>query len=163
MVKPLPRTVFMGTQVEEAFRFLSAGKHRGKVLIQIREENFQMLKSPKMTIWATPRIFFDPRKSYIITGGLGGIGLQLADWMIRKGASKLVLNSRQGVKDGFQKYYLVKWKLFKDIKVVISKEDSSSIEGTKRLLMAADQLGSVGGNKINRFFLLHFYSLHLVE
>nr|BBH85908.1 polyketide synthase [Thermosporothrix sp. COM3] len=35
--------------------------------------------------------------SYLITGGLGGVGLRLARWMIERGARHLVLVSRRGV------------------------------------------------------------------
>ena len=37
--------------------------------------------------------------SYLITGGLGGLGLVLADWLVKKGAKHLVLTGRRGVAD----------------------------------------------------------------
>lgn len=39
---------------------------------------------------------------YVIVGGLGGFGLELADWLIMRGARKLVLTSRRGVSNGYQ-------------------------------------------------------------
>ncbi len=33
--------------------------------------------------------------SYLITGGLGGLGLQIADWMAARGAGHIVLLSRR--------------------------------------------------------------------
>ena len=35
-------------------------------------------------------------KTYIITGGLGGFGLELAEWLVEKGARYLILTSRTG-------------------------------------------------------------------
>ncbi|GFO05498.1 fatty acid synthase [Plakobranchus ocellatus] len=37
--------------------------------------------------------WFDPAKTYVIIGGLGGLGLELSVWMVRRGARKLVLVS----------------------------------------------------------------------
>lgn len=41
-----------------------------------------------------------PSHSYIITGGLGGFGLELAQWLIERRACKLVLTSRSGIRNG---------------------------------------------------------------
>lgn len=37
-VKPLPTTIFGRDEVEKAFRFMTTGKHIGKVLIEVRKE-----------------------------------------------------------------------------------------------------------------------------
>lgn len=37
-VKPLPRSLFKKIELEEAFRFMAAGKHMGKVVIHIKDE-----------------------------------------------------------------------------------------------------------------------------
>ena len=39
--------------------------------------------------------------SYLITGGLGGLGLQIADWMAARGAGHIVLLSRRDFPDAF--------------------------------------------------------------
>ena len=51
---------------------------------------------------AVPRTICHPGKTYIITGGLGGFGLELAQWLIERGAKSLVLTSTSGVKTGYQ-------------------------------------------------------------
>ncbi|TSC24498.1 type I polyketide synthase [Corallococcus sp. Z5C101001] len=45
---------------------------------------------------APPPLVFNARASYLITGGLGGIGLAVAAWMVRQGARHLVLMGRSG-------------------------------------------------------------------
>ncbi len=40
-----------------------------------------------------------PEKCYLITGGLGGLGLQLAGWLLKQGATQVVLTSRTGLPD----------------------------------------------------------------
>jgi amino acid adenylation domain-containing protein len=52
---------------------------------------------------ATPRIHFRSDSTYLITGGLGALGLKLAMWMIDQGAKHLVLASLHGASSGVQK------------------------------------------------------------
>lgn len=60
-----------------------------------------MLQAPTPTLMvAVPKTFFSAHKSYIITGGLGGFGLELAHWLVLRGAQKLVLTSRSGIRTG---------------------------------------------------------------
>jgi len=51
---------------------------------------------------ALPRSACDPNKCYIITGGLGGFGLELSQWLVDRGARCLVLTSRSGIRTGYQ-------------------------------------------------------------
>ena len=39
---------------------------------------------------------------YVVTGGLGGFGLELADWLIMRGGRKILLTSRRGITNGYQ-------------------------------------------------------------
>lgn len=43
-----------------------------------------------------PGVLLQPSASYIIVGGTGGIGLDLAGWLPSKGATHLILVSRSG-------------------------------------------------------------------
>ena len=40
---------------------------------------------------------FDPQATYLIAGGLGGIGLSISRWMASRGAKNLLLLSRSGI------------------------------------------------------------------
>lgn len=53
-----------------------------------------------LSIPAICRTFCPASLSYIITGGLGGFGLELAHWLTERGARKLVLTSRSGIRNG---------------------------------------------------------------
>lgn len=52
-VKPLPTNVFKHNEVEAAFKFMATGKHIGKILIQIREED--ELKLTEKNIKSLPK------------------------------------------------------------------------------------------------------------
>ncbi|CAH0546412.1 unnamed protein product [Brassicogethes aeneus] len=144
-VRPLPKTVYSENQVEQAFRFMASGKHIGKVLLKIRDEESRQAMVPKMkTVPAIPRTYMDPEKSYILVGGLGGFGLELANWLILRGATKIVLTSRSGIKTGYQSLCIRRWRE-NGTNVLVSTADSTTDKGAKRLMEEANQLGQIGG------------------
>jgi myxalamid-type polyketide synthase MxaB len=77
----LPQTTFPITDVANAYRYMQQTKHVGKVVLTFTD--------------ATPAaIHVDG--SYLVTGGLGGLGLQVAQYLADQGARHLVLTSRSG-------------------------------------------------------------------
>ena len=46
-VKPLKRSVFSKDKAEDAFRFMASGKHIGKVVLKIRDEEDQKIIVPQ--------------------------------------------------------------------------------------------------------------------
>jgi fatty acid synthase len=101
-------------------RFMSAGKHKGKVLIEVRPDEPQLLCPPsRMTVRAVCRTLCNPEHVYVITGGLGGFGLELAQWLINRGARKIVLVSRRGMRTGYQTRCVHFWRRMK-ISVLVS-------------------------------------------
>lgn len=101
VIQPLHSTLFEVNELEKAYRFLSTGKHVGKVVLKIREDQFDDLTVP---IAAVPRVYCDPKFVWVIPGGLGGFGLELADWLVIRGARKLVLSSSRGITKSYQSY-----------------------------------------------------------
>lgn len=145
VVKPLDRTIFSVNECEQAFRFMASGKHTGKVIVCIRpEEADKKPSNVPFKMNAIPRTIFFAEKSYVITGGLGGFGLELINWMIEREARYFVVTSRSGVKDLYQKARL-KYFESKGAKVVIFTEDTASEEGASKLVDAAEALGPLGG------------------
>ncbi|XP_035198499.1 fatty acid synthase [Oxyura jamaicensis] len=146
VVKPLRSTVFNKEEVEAAFRFMAQGKHIGKVMIKVQEEEKQypLRRSEPVKLSAISRTSCPSTKSYIITGGLGGFGLELAQWLIERGAQKLVLTSRSGIRTGYQAKCVREWKAL-GIQVLVSTSDIGTLEGTQLLIEEAMRLGPVGG------------------
>ncbi|WAR31526.1 FAS-like protein [Mya arenaria] len=128
VVRPLDRHVFPATQAEEAFRLMTSGKHRGKILLKMKDDIGILDKIPFQA-----RVNFDPMKSYIVTGGLGGMGLELADWLSIRGARHLVLTSRSGVRTGYQKRKLQQMEV-RGTKVVIAANDVSKLAEAEHLI-----------------------------
>lgn len=144
-VRPLPTSVFNDKQVEQAFRFMASGKHIGKVVVKVRdEETTKTMKPTAKLISAIPRTYMHNEKSYIVVGGLGGFGLELANWLVTRGATKLVLTSRSGVKTGYQSLMIRRWS-DRGVQVSIDTNDVTTLKGAQSLLTAANKLGPVGG------------------
>lgn len=70
VVKPIDRTVFQLDQADKAFRYMTNGKHIGKVLIRIREEESPfrkfVLDSKPVFVEAISRTWFSPNKVSLI-------------------------------------------------------------------------------------------------
>jgi len=73
---------------------------------------------------------------------LGGFGLELADWLVLRGARKLVLSSRTGIRNGYQSLRVRLWRSY-GAKVVISLADITTESGVTDLLSDANRLGQV--------------------
>ncbi|KAI1341943.1 hypothetical protein F5Y15DRAFT_406440 [Xylariaceae sp. FL0016] len=90
---PYPLTVFQRSGFEDAFRFLQTGQHVGKAVVDWqRNDTIQVI--PKSPL----DYKFDSNATYVIAGGLGGIGRSVTAWMVRNGAQYLILPSRSGAK-----------------------------------------------------------------
>ncbi|KAG4073632.1 hypothetical protein HA402_000856 [Bradysia odoriphaga] len=139
IIRPLRSVIFEAHEIESAFRLIAAGKHIGKVLLKIRDNQ----DNASLPIKVHPRVFCDPDETYIIVGGLGGFGMELADWLVTRGCRKLVLSSRRGISQNHQLSRIQNWKT-SGATTVVTKADASSVEGCKELLDVARKLGPIG-------------------
>jgi fatty acid synthase len=101
IIKPLNVTVFDANKIEDAFRYMTTGYHRGKVVLKMRKNENDEVTLP---INALNRVYYNSNESVIIPGGLGGFGIELAEWLILRGCKKLVLSSSRGIRTGRQDY-----------------------------------------------------------
>lgn len=99
-IKPIQHTVFPMEGIEDAYRYMSTGKHMGKVMIKLRDESEDVQELTQFS--CVKKYYCDPNKTVVIIGGLGGFGLELADWLMLRNAKKIVLTSRSGVTTGYQ-------------------------------------------------------------
>lgn len=68
----------------------------------------------------------------------------MANFLVTRGAKKIVLVSSSGVRTGFQSLFMRRWKE-KNIEVAIIEYDTSKPEETEALLKEANRLGQVAG------------------
>ncbi len=77
----MPVNTFPMDHAADAFRFMAQAKHTGKIV----------LTNPD----AHPEVIIRSDATYLITGGLTGLGLLTASWLVEKGACHLVLTGRR--------------------------------------------------------------------
>jgi NADPH:quinone reductase-like Zn-dependent oxidoreductase/acyl carrier protein len=88
---PLPFRSFPASRIDAAFRLMAGGKHTGKVVVGFAEPFIVRKGEPPL-----PPFEVKSDGAYLITGGLGGFGRVLAEWLVEAGARHLVLSSRSG-------------------------------------------------------------------
>ena len=88
--KPNPIVKFSAAEVVGAFKFMAQNKHIGKVVVSMEADQVPALAAK------TDKQVVHPSGTYLITGGTGGFGLEVAKWLVAKGAKYLVLCSRRG-------------------------------------------------------------------
>lgn len=91
-IKPLPHRAFSIHSAGDAFRYMAQARHIGKVVITLRESDDTRQEKPRLVISSDA--------TYLVTGGTGGLGLKVAEWLAAAGAGHLVLCSRSGKLSG---------------------------------------------------------------
>ena len=76
---PLPRRTYAAGDAASAFRYMAQGRHQGKIVLGVQPDAGQPVH---------------PDATYLITGGYGGLGLLIANWLVERGASSLALLGR---------------------------------------------------------------------
>jgi hypothetical protein len=89
-----PINEFPGAQVADAFRFMQKGTHIGKIMITIPHAPSGVVGDALKTTKRLQPIVFNPKASYLLIGGLGGLGKAISRWMAEGGASELIYLSR---------------------------------------------------------------------
>jgi NADPH:quinone reductase-like Zn-dependent oxidoreductase/acyl carrier protein len=81
-LKPLPVREFGMDEAVAAFRYVAQARHIGKVVVT---------QAPA----ARQPVSIRPASTYLISGGLGALGLHVARWLVSRGARNLVLAGRR--------------------------------------------------------------------
>jgi acyl transferase domain-containing protein/acyl carrier protein len=86
---PLPVTVFPIAQMNDAFRYMAEARHIGKIVLSLSPEEVRTV--PIVPDAAAVR----SDATYVITGGLGALGVTMAAALVEAGARHLVLIGRR--------------------------------------------------------------------
>ena len=78
-LNPLPHTEFPMHNIVDAFRTMQQAKHIGKIIVTQPVESKLAIRGDGV---------------YLITGGLGGLGLRMSHWLAKQGARHLLLVGR---------------------------------------------------------------------
>ena len=106
---PKPFRTFGVSDIEDALRLLQSGRALGKMAIEMRSNDVVRVSQTydrARLMWLTnfcqtilqtkPDYYFDSNSSFVIAGGLGGLGRSIVRWMAKRGVKNLILLSRSG-------------------------------------------------------------------
>jgi acyl transferase domain-containing protein len=79
VLRPLPVTVFPRTAISDAFRTMAQARHTGKLVVS----------------WTPTESPIRGDETYVVTGGLTGIGLLTLDWLVGQGARHVAVLARR--------------------------------------------------------------------
>ncbi|BCR95830.1 type I polyketide synthase [Aspergillus luchuensis] len=89
-IKPIsPMTVFPAVQIEDSFHYMQKGTHMGKIIVTIPEGGQDLPLAA-----TTPDLTLRADASYLLVGGMGGLGRAIATWLVERGARHLIFFSR---------------------------------------------------------------------
>ncbi|KAL2835360.1 hypothetical protein BJY01DRAFT_252737 [Aspergillus pseudoustus] len=88
---PKPVEIYGISEIEQAFRHMQSGKNIGKTVLSLRSTD-----QVTTMVDTKPSSSFDNHSTYMIAGGLGGLGRSIAHWLVDRGARNLILLSRSG-------------------------------------------------------------------
>lgn len=85
--RTLPVQTFPSSDPVAPFRFMAQARHIGKIAVRMdRDVSVLPVRNAPL---------FRADATYLVPGGLGGVGLTVAEWMAHNGAGRLVLLSRR--------------------------------------------------------------------
>ncbi|ODM98514.1 Lovastatin diketide synthase LovF [Orchesella cincta] len=87
-IRPLPYERFDALNIRGALNYLQKAKHIGKIVCVMPEVKVENSKFKAITP------LFNPDSTYLVTGGLGGIGFEVVKWILRKGGKHVAIASR---------------------------------------------------------------------
>jgi NADPH:quinone reductase-like Zn-dependent oxidoreductase/acyl carrier protein len=127
----LPYRSFPASRIDAAFRLMAGGKHTGKVVVAFADSFVQHRGEPPL-----PPFEVKADGAYLITGGFGGFGKVLSEWLVECGAKHLVLSSRSGASTPEAQAFVDK--LTADgIKITVIKADIGVPKDVKSLIKKA--------------------------
>jgi len=80
------------SRIEEAFGLMQSGNHMGKIVLEPTETDIVSVIAS-----LSKAVEFRSDATYVLSGGSGGIGRSLAQWMFENGAKNIVFLSRSGM------------------------------------------------------------------
>ena len=121
-LKPIVHSRWPLAEAGAALRFMRAARHLGKIVVT----------APAL---ADGRLH--PDRTYLVTGGLGGIGCAIAGWLADRGAGSIVLNGRRG--PGAEAEETIQALRQRGVDVSVELADATDSEAMDRMLARIDR------------------------
>jgi acyl transferase domain-containing protein len=130
-LRPIPLQVFPISAAEKAFRTMAQAQHIGKIVVRLEDPEAWVIPPQEKPAAC------HADATYLITGGLGGLGLKVAQWMVQQGARHLVLMGRSAPSPAAES---VLHELRQaEAQVVIAQADVSQAEEVARVMSRIEE------------------------
>ena len=124
-LQPQEITEFPISKLAEAMKFMTRATYHGKIVLNMQNDRVRTLPPRNAT--------FRPDRTYLISAGASGFGLEIARWMSERGARHLVLLSRSGPKTDADRAVIETMKS-QGIRVLLPQVDVADRDAIDRLL-----------------------------
>jgi myxalamid-type polyketide synthase MxaB len=125
-LRPLPMTMFAIENAADAYRFMQQTRHVGKIVLTLGEAS---------TVRGDA--------SYLVTGGLGGLGLKVANYLVSAGARHLILAGRHGASE--ETHSAIEEMKLRGASIQIVQGDVSNPVDTAAMIDACQRMASLRG------------------
>lgn len=133
-VKPIqPITTFGFDDIPSALAYIRSGRHIGKVVISSGEDTLDVEVPVRP---AVKQLSLSPDASYLIVGGLKGLCGNLAIYMAKQGARRIIVCSRSGVADDASQKTVVACASY-GCEIVEAKGDVGSVDFIRGVFQTA--------------------------
>ncbi|KAK7214382.1 hypothetical protein V2G26_002385 [Clonostachys chloroleuca] len=139
---PKPLHCYSITNIENSLRFMQGGKNIGRVIITASPTDVVPKLSRDPDLWT-----LNPLASYLVVGGLGGLGRAILAWMANKGARHLIVLSRSGLSESnTEAMRTVKELREQGVKIITPACDASSLPDlSTQLAQCAQTMPAIAG------------------
>lgn len=120
LTAPFSLTSYPLGEAESAFRLMQSGRHIGKLVLTTGEED----KIPILRK-ASFSLKLDPKATYLLVGGLGGLGRSLAGLFVDSGARNIAFVSRSGDNSAEAKKTIAELQARPGVSIKVYKADIS--------------------------------------
>lgn len=128
----------------DSYKLMESGKHIGKIVTDLSAE---CKPDARVKLWNAYKIY-DPKKTYVLIGGCGGLGPRLTQFLMYLGARNIVLTGRRGQisrSDRLALERLVRDPSFPDVTIKVMAADALKPEAMQDVFDTASSLGPIGG------------------
>ncbi|WFD29597.1 Type I Iterative PKS [Malassezia sp. CBS 17886] len=128
----------------ESYKLMESGKHIGKIVTDLSEE---VTLTKPVAVEAGYKIY-DPRKTYVLIGGCGGLGPRLVQFLMYLGARNIVLTGRRGQisrSDRLALERLVRDPAFPNVTIKVMAADALNPTAMRDVFDTASGLAPLGG------------------
>lgn len=136
---------FKGAQgLVESYKLMESGKHIGKIVTDLSAE---VTPDVPVKMYAGFKVY-DPRKTFVLVGGCGGLGPRLVQFLMYQGARSFVLTGRRGKisrSDRLALERLVRDPAFPGVTIKVMAADALDPVAMRNVFDTAQSIAPLGG------------------